>query len=103
VGAVGINLAIQDAVALANRVAGPLREHRLTDDDLAAVQARREPPARRIQRVQVAVHEHVLEQVLAGRGALRLRLTRFVLKHVTWLRHKLASTVGVGQLEHVQA
>ncbi|NVB82124.1 MAG: FAD-dependent oxidoreductase [Kofleriaceae bacterium] len=102
VGGVGINLAIQDAVALANRVAEPLREHRLTDDDLAAVQARREAPARRIQRLQVAIHEHVLEQILAGRGKFRLWLVRFALRHASWLRRKIANTVGVGQLEHVQ-
>src|SRR6202012_6022337 len=41
VGGVGINLAIQDAVAAANILAGPLREKRVTDADLARVQERR--------------------------------------------------------------
>ncbi len=50
VGGVGINLAIQDAVATANILAGPLREHRLTTDDLQQVQRRREYPTRLTQR-----------------------------------------------------
>src|SRR5207302_3058902 len=51
VGGVGINLAVQDAVAAANILAGPLRERRLRDDDLARVQRRREFPTRVTQRV----------------------------------------------------
>src|SRR6202008_3421308 len=46
VGGVGINLAIQDAVAAANRLAAPLREGRVTLDDLEAVQRRRLLPTR---------------------------------------------------------
>lgn len=55
-GGIGINLAIQDAVAAANILAAPLREGTLTDADLAAVQARRERPTRITQQVQVFLH-----------------------------------------------
>ncbi|NLD54085.1 MAG: FAD-dependent oxidoreductase [Burkholderiaceae bacterium] len=68
VGGVGINLAIQDAVAAANRLAVPLRERRVGNDDLAAVQRRREWPTRVTQRIQIAVQNEVLAPVLA-RGA----------------------------------
>jgi 2-polyprenyl-6-methoxyphenol hydroxylase-like FAD-dependent oxidoreductase len=55
VGGVGINLAIQDAVAAANILVPRLREGGATLDDLRAVQRRREPPTRMTQRVQVAI------------------------------------------------
>ena len=101
VGGVGINLAVQDAIAAANRLAAPLRDRTLTDKDLAAVQARRERPARKIQRLQMMVHEHVLAKVLAGHGARTLRLVRFALRHAAPMRTYMARTLGVGQLEHV--
>lgn len=52
VGGFGVNLAIQDAVAAANLLARPLREGRLRDADLAAVEARRRFPTRATQRLQ---------------------------------------------------
>src|SRR5207302_9004996 len=55
VGGVGINLAIQDAVAAANLLAVPLREGRLTTEDLRRVQRRREWPTRITQRFQIFV------------------------------------------------
>ena len=67
IGGVGINLAIQDAIAAANRLAPALRAHRVTTDDLAAVQARREPAVRKIQALQVAIQDRMLAQALAGR------------------------------------
>ena len=53
VGGVGINLAIQDAVAAANLLAAPLRAGTVGDDDLAAVQRRRMFPTRVTQALQV--------------------------------------------------
>src|SRR5476651_1285693 len=53
IGGVGVNIAIQDAVAASNILAAPLRQRRLKDADLAAVQARRLFPARATQAVQV--------------------------------------------------
>ncbi len=64
VGGVGVNLAVQDAVAAANLLAGPLRQGG-TAPDLAAVQRRREWPTRATQRLQVLVQNRVL---LAGAG-----------------------------------
>jgi 2-polyprenyl-6-methoxyphenol hydroxylase-like FAD-dependent oxidoreductase len=51
VGGVGINLAVQDAVATANILAGPLKAGSVTDGLLAAVQQRRSKPIRMIQRI----------------------------------------------------
>jgi 2-polyprenyl-6-methoxyphenol hydroxylase-like FAD-dependent oxidoreductase len=101
IGGVGINLAIQDAVAAANRIAEPLRAHRLTTEDLAAVQARREPPTRKIQRLQLAIQSRVLAPVVAGRGRRVLRFVAFAMRHLAPLRRMAAQTLGVGQLEPV--
>jgi len=63
VGGVGINLAIQDAVATARLVGEKLRADRITLDDLQAVQERRELPTRLTQRVQIFLHEHFLAPI----------------------------------------
>src|SRR5262249_24211784 len=62
VGGIGINLAIQDAVAAANVLAGPLRERAVSDEDLAQVQRRRAFPTRLTQRLQELLRRQV------GRG-----------------------------------
>jgi 2-polyprenyl-6-methoxyphenol hydroxylase-like FAD-dependent oxidoreductase len=54
VGGIGINYAIGDAVAAANALAAPLRNRRVDDDDLRAVQKRRETPTKVAQRLQSA-------------------------------------------------
>lgn len=64
VGGVGINLAIQDAVATANELATPLREQSLTENHLASIQLRRERAARKTQSLQAIVHS-----MLFGHGA----------------------------------
>jgi len=66
VGGVGINLAIQDAVATANLLCEPLRQGNVTEADLAAVQERRMFPTRWTQRIQVFMHHRVLEPALGG-------------------------------------
>jgi 2-polyprenyl-6-methoxyphenol hydroxylase-like FAD-dependent oxidoreductase len=58
-GGVGINLAVQDAVAAANLLAPKLRQGTVTEDDLRRVQRRREMPVRRIQAGQVFVHRRM--------------------------------------------
>ncbi len=63
VGGVGINLAIQDAVAAANMLAPRLLDNTLQLKDLNAVQHRRELPARLTQRLQIFMHEHLLERI----------------------------------------
>ena len=66
VGGVGINLAIQDAVATANLLTRPLHERRLSLDDLRRVQERREFPTRVTQRIQVAVQRRIISRFLGG-------------------------------------
>jgi 2-polyprenyl-6-methoxyphenol hydroxylase-like FAD-dependent oxidoreductase len=69
VGGIGINLAIQDAVAAANLLARPLRERRVTEALLAQVQQRRIFPTRATQRLQVAAHTR-LQSVFKNTGPL---------------------------------
>ncbi|MGN6338584.1 FAD-dependent oxidoreductase [Mycobacterium sp.] len=65
-GGVGINLAVADAVAAANTLCAPLRQGRVTDNDLAKVQRRRELPTRIIQAFQVLVQDNVVARNLTG-------------------------------------
>jgi 2-polyprenyl-6-methoxyphenol hydroxylase and related FAD-dependent oxidoreductases len=67
VGGVGVNLAVQDGVAAASLLAGPLRAGTLTRSDLAAVQRRRAPAAAATQRIQRLLHRVV--GPVAARGA----------------------------------
>ena len=72
-GGVGINLAIQDAVATANLLADPLREGRVTEWWLAQVQRRREFPTRVTQQVQVFAHngfQRIFQNPGAGQSAM---------------------------------
>jgi 2-polyprenyl-6-methoxyphenol hydroxylase-like FAD-dependent oxidoreductase len=82
VGGVGINIAIQDAVAAANILAAPLREGRVSDSDLAAVQARRLFPARATQAVQVFMQDRIIAPSLVGKGPLKVP---FVVRLMQWL------------------
>ena len=66
IGGVGINLAIQDAVAAANILAEPLRGGAVGDDVLQQVQERREFPTRVTQRMQVFMQNSVIRSVLAS-------------------------------------
>jgi len=70
IGGVGINLAVQDAVAVANILSRPLRERRLTDADLAAVQARRMRPTQIVQGMQVLIQKRVISGVLGSTGQM---------------------------------
>ncbi len=107
VGGVGINLAIQDAVATANLLALPLREQRVTPDDLKAVQARREWPTRVTQRVQVIVQNRVIANVLAGTGigsGGKLPLLLRLLERYPFMQRIPARLIGVGvRPEHVRS
>ncbi len=103
VGGVGVNLAIQDAVAAANRLVAPLRAGTLSDDDLAAVQQRRMFPTRMIQRLQVLIQDNVLSRVLASRGTIAPPWPVRLLSGCPMLQRIPARLVGLGfRPEHVQ-
>jgi 2-polyprenyl-6-methoxyphenol hydroxylase-like FAD-dependent oxidoreductase len=64
IGGVGINIAVQDAVAAANRLAAPLKAGRVTDNDLQAIQQRRTFPARMTQRIQLTMQNRIISPAL---------------------------------------
>src|SRR2546425_6332 len=97
VGGVGINLAIQDAVAAANLLAAPLREDRLTTEDLRRVQRRRELPTRLTQRAQLMVQNRVIRRVLGGgAGTLTPPLAVRLVARFPFLRRIPARLIGIG-------
>jgi len=103
VGGVGINLAIQDAVAAANILTGPLKAGTLSIEHLRAVQRRRTFPTKVTQQIQVLIQEHVLKRVLGedkpvvAPWPLRLFNTFPVLRRIP------ARLIGVGvRPEHVR-
>jgi 2-polyprenyl-6-methoxyphenol hydroxylase-like FAD-dependent oxidoreductase len=103
VGGVGINLAIQDAVAAANILAEPLREQRRTLADLQKVQHRREMPTRWTQSFQVFVHERVLTRVLGSQQQITPPWPIRLLGHWPTLRRLSARLIGIGlRPEHVK-
>jgi 2-polyprenyl-6-methoxyphenol hydroxylase-like FAD-dependent oxidoreductase len=103
VGGVGINLAIQDAVAAANILSEPLRRGTPSAADLQAVQRRRDLPARVTQRVQVFIQERVLFRTLKGGVPARLPLVARLLNAFPVLRRIPARLVGLGfRAEHVR-
>jgi 2-polyprenyl-6-methoxyphenol hydroxylase-like FAD-dependent oxidoreductase len=94
-GGVGINLAIQDAVATANLLAEKLRTGAVSVDDLRKVQARREWPTRLIQAMQVFIHQ----RVVTGRTSDPNGSLPFVFRLLKWfpiLRHIPARFIGIG-------
>jgi 2-polyprenyl-6-methoxyphenol hydroxylase-like FAD-dependent oxidoreductase len=102
VGGVGINIAIQDAVAAANMLVAPLREGRVGDADLAALQARRLFPARATQAMQVFLQDRIIAPSLVGKGPLKVP---FVVRLMQWLpilRRLTGRLIAVGvRPEHV--
>lgn len=102
IGGVGVNLAVQDAVAATNLLARPLREKRLTDADLSAVQARREFPAKMTQKIQIAIQNRVITPLLASKGPITPPLPLRLVKHLPILRRLPARLIGMGvRPEHI--
>ena len=94
-GGVGINLAIQDAVATANLLAEKLRNGPVSVADLRQVQLRREWPTQLIQGMQVFIHRHVV----TGQASGRRNSLPFVLRMLKWfpiLRQIPARFIGLG-------
>jgi 2-polyprenyl-6-methoxyphenol hydroxylase-like FAD-dependent oxidoreductase len=94
-GGVGINLAIQDAVATANLLAAKLRSGPVSVDDLRKVQTRREWPTRLIQGMQVFIHR----RIVTGRASGDKESLPFVVRLLKWfpfLRQLPARFIGIG-------
>jgi 2-polyprenyl-6-methoxyphenol hydroxylase-like FAD-dependent oxidoreductase len=103
VGGVGINLAIQDAVATANLLAGALAQGKTPGDDLlAAVQARREFPTRMTQRIQLAIQDRILAATLSAKGKVRPPLSLRIILSLPGFRRLPTRLLGLGvQPEHI--
>jgi 2-polyprenyl-6-methoxyphenol hydroxylase-like FAD-dependent oxidoreductase len=103
VGGVGINLAIQDAVAAANILAPRLQQGPVSDYDLRAVQQRREFPTRATQAMQVAVQKRVIGRVLRSTRTLSAPLIVRLLRLMPFLTRLPARLIGLGvRPEHVR-
>lgn len=100
VGGVGINLAVADAVAAAGILAGPLREHRTSEGDLAAVQRRRNLPAVVTQQAQRLMHRAMRRVLLGGEiptlPPIAAKVIASTLSHLPALSVVPAYMIGVG-------
>ena len=103
IGGVGVNIAVQDAVAASNILAAPLKDGRLKDSDLEAVQAHRLWPVRATQAIQVFLQNRMIAPTLAGTRPLRPPWAARLLNAVPYLRRIPARVLGLGvQPEHVK-
>jgi 2-polyprenyl-6-methoxyphenol hydroxylase-like FAD-dependent oxidoreductase len=104
VGGVGINLAIQDAVAAANILAPILARRRPAKGELDRVQRRREWPTRVVQRFQVIVQNRVLAPTIRAQVTPRPPVILYLLDRWRWLRQWPARFIGLGvRPEHVRS
>ena len=104
VGGVGINLAIQDAVAAANILSPILKRRTPSLSELHRVQKRRQFPTRVVQAVQVAVQNNVLAPTMRSQVTPRPPLMLHLLDRWAWLRQWPARFVGLGvRPEHVKS
>jgi 2-polyprenyl-6-methoxyphenol hydroxylase-like FAD-dependent oxidoreductase len=103
IGGVGVNIAVQDAVAASNILAAPLKQDQLKDSDLAAVQARRLWPVRATQAIQLFLQNRMIAPTLAGTRPLRPPWPARLLNAIPYLRRIPARVLGLGvQPEHVK-
>jgi len=103
IGGVGINLAIQDAVAAANRLAAPLKAGTVGDDDLRAIQARRSFPVRFTQRLQLIIQNQIVRRALSGTQRPKPPLLLKLFDLIPLLRRIPGRLLGVGvRPEHIQ-
>lgn len=103
VGGVGINLAVQDAVAAANILSEPLRMGRVAEEVLVKVQRRREWPTKMTQAVQVFVQRRVISNVLSMTTQPRPPFAVTLFNRFPVLRRLPARLIGMGfRPEHVE-
>jgi len=104
VGGVGVNLAVQDAVATANLLAGKLVNGCPSEEELGAVRERREFPMRMTQRMQVVVQNNIISVALKGDRRMTPPLLMRVVSAVPWLQGLTARFMAVGvRPEHVHS
>jgi len=104
IGGVGVNLAVQDAVASANILWRPLAAGTVDEADLAKVEARRLFPTRVTQRMQVIIQANVIDRLLVAGEALKAPLPLRLASRFPWLRRIPARLIGIGvRPEHVHA
>jgi 2-polyprenyl-6-methoxyphenol hydroxylase-like FAD-dependent oxidoreductase len=103
VGGVGINIAVQDAVAAANRLASPLRAGQVKSSDLQAIQQRRIWPARMTQRMQLLMQNRLIGPALQGVRKPKPPLVFQLLNAVPRLQRIPARVLALGfRPEHVR-
>jgi 2-polyprenyl-6-methoxyphenol hydroxylase-like FAD-dependent oxidoreductase len=103
IGGVGINLAVQDAVAAANILWQPLAERKLTNAHFAEVQKRREFPTRVTQAIQLTLQKRVIGRALESAGEFKPPLAMRWMARFPFLRRLPARLLGVGvRPEHVR-
>jgi 2-polyprenyl-6-methoxyphenol hydroxylase-like FAD-dependent oxidoreductase len=105
IGGVGVNLAVQDAVATANLLAAKLVNGCPPEDELDAVRRRREFPVRMTQRMQVVAQNNIVSAALKPGGApLKAPLAVRLITAVPWLQGITARFIGLGvRPEHVHS
>jgi 2-polyprenyl-6-methoxyphenol hydroxylase-like FAD-dependent oxidoreductase len=103
IGGVGINLAVQDAVAAANILAAPLAAGAPPVSVLNQVQRRREFPTRVTQRIQVLAQNRIISRVLAASGPIQVPSILKLMQHWPFLQRIPARAIGLGvRREHVK-
>jgi 2-polyprenyl-6-methoxyphenol hydroxylase-like FAD-dependent oxidoreductase len=102
IGGVGINMAIQDAVATANRLAAPLKAGTVSDGDLAAIEQRRTLPVRFTQWLQLTIQKQVITRVLKAETRPKLPPMFRLLQIFPVLQRLPARLIGIGiRPEHI--
>ncbi len=96
VGGVGINLAVQDAVAAARMLATPLRQRRVTGRNLAGVRRRRWLPTAATQTLQRVLHRQIFVPILRGQEVAPPSILVNLIDRLPWLTVVPAYLVGVG-------
>jgi 2-polyprenyl-6-methoxyphenol hydroxylase-like FAD-dependent oxidoreductase len=103
IGGVGINMAVQDAVAAANRLAGPLAARTVTDDDLRAIEERRTLPVRFTQWMQLTIQNRIISRVLESQERPKPPVLFKAFNVFPVLRRVPARLLGLGiRPEHVR-
>jgi 2-polyprenyl-6-methoxyphenol hydroxylase-like FAD-dependent oxidoreductase len=103
IGGVGVNIAVQDAVAAANRLAAPLKAGTASDDDLRAIQERRMFPVRFTQGIQLTMQNRLVRPMLAGKERLKPPALFRLLTMIPVLQRIPGRLLAVGvRPEHVQ-